>query len=77
MKVESYLLRQLCEEFHLWDCKISINLIKDSAVNRALSLNIIIMIFLYKRNEEQSDGSELSVLIDQKTYLEEVNRNLR
>lgn len=35
------------------------------------------MIFLYKRNEEQSDGSELSVLIDQKTYLEEVNRNLR
>ena len=33
--------------------------------------------FLYKRNEEQSDGSELSVLIDQKTYLEEVNRNLR
>ncbi|KAM7449926.1 RUN and FYVE domain-containing protein 1 [Porites harrisoni] len=29
-----------------------------------------------KKNEEQSDGSELSVLIDQKTYLEEVNRNL-
>ena len=29
------------------------------------------------RSDEQSDGSELSVLIDQKTYLEEVNRNLR
>ena len=29
------------------------------------------------RNDDQNDGSDLSVLIDQKTYLEEVNRTLR
>ena len=32
--------------------------------------------FFFFRGDD-SEGSDLSVLIDQKTYLEEVNRNLK